>query len=266
MSLGLLPACNKTLAVPSNRTPEQEIEHLVEALTPMDETWTSDVKDAWFHNTVEIVGELKGAGPEVGEEALRYLREEGHEAIGVEVGLLTVAAFADPEGTQPYLEELIFEYGHTIHRRAEAVLLLSEIAPHRAVELFDPHLRDPRQHKTYPDAEFFVRGYISAANRIHHDSVDLLADVTTNIWHQDAARHFAVRELGNHRSEIGRQALQITLIESTGNGYLRRLAAQALVKSLPRETACQIFGTVANKEADQNFLQFLIDVITENCK
>ncbi len=261
-----LAACKPTQAETDARTAKQEIERLVEALTPLDQTWTSDVKDAWFQNTVETVGELKGAGPDVGREALRFLKEEGHEAIGVEVGLLTVAAFADPEGTQGYLEELIFEYGYPMHQRAEAVTLLAKVAPERAVLLFDPHLRDARQRKTYPDAEFFVRAYIEAANSTGHDPVDLLADVTTNIWHQDAARHFAVRELGNHPSEIGRQALQITLIESTGNGYLRRLAAQALRKSLPRETACQIISNVANKEADTNFLEFLIDLITENCK
>ena len=262
----LLAACDAKPTAAKTRTPAEEIEHLVEALTPMPETWTSDVEDAWFQNTVEVVGELRGAGPEVGREALRYLQEEGSDVIGIEIGLLTVAAFADPEGTQPYLEELIFEYGYAIHRRAEAVTLLAKIAPQRAVELFDPHLRNPRQRKTYPDAEFFVRGYIEAANKIGLDPVDLLADVTTNIWHQDAARHFAVRELGNHPSEIGRQALQITLIESTGNGYLRILAAQSLVKSLPRETACGLLATVANREANRNFLQFLIDVMAENCK
>ncbi len=262
LGIVLLPTCDQVEAKPADK----EIERLVEALTPLPETWTGDVEDAWFQNTVETVGELKEAGPEVGRAALRYLQEQGHEAVGVEVGLLAVAAHAGPEGTQPYLEELIFEYGYKMHQRAEAVILLAEIAPHRAVELFDPHLRDPRQRKTFPDAEFFVRGYIKAANEIHLDPTEVCADVTTNIWHQDAARHFAVRELGNHTSEIGRQALQITLIESTGNGYLRRLAAQSIQKSLPRETACQILQNVANKEADRNFLNFLIDVITENCK
>lgn len=267
LAFGFLSGCDASHAENGREeTPGEKIEILVEALTPLDQTWTSDVKDAWLQNTIEKVGIMKNAGPEVGREALRVLREEGHEAVGVEVGLLTVAAHADPVGTQPYLEELIFEYGYAMHQRAEAVKLLGEIAPNRAIELYDPHLRDPRQRKTYPDAEFFVRSYIKAANEVEHDPVDLLADVTTNIWHQDAARHFAVRELGNHPSEIGRQALHITLIESTGNGYLRRLAAQSLRNSLPREQACQIFAEVANKEASRNFLAFLIDIINENCK
>lgn len=246
--------------------PQARVLDLVEALTPLDETFTGDVKDAWFQNTVEKKAALKILPPEYGREALRYLREVGDEAIGVEVGLLEVAAHSDPEGTAPYLEELIFEYGYPMHQRAEAVTLLAEIRPERAMELFDPHLREARHHRTYPDAEFFVRGYIDAARARRADPTDLLVDVATNLWHQDAARHFAVGELGNHPSEYARQALEITLTESTGNGYLRRKAAQALRDSLPRETACQIFANVANKEADRNMLAFLIDMINENCK
>ena len=65
--------------------------------------------------------------------------------------------------------------------------------------------------------------------------------------------------------ELERRALETVLIESSGNGYLRRKAAQSLRLSLPAETACTLFRTVFEREADINFAKFLGDMIAQLC-
>ena len=43
------------------------------------------------------------------------------------------------------------------------------------------------------------------------------------------------------------------------------MAAQSLRKTLPAEDACALFKEVADREAESNFLIFLLDVIAETC-
>lgn len=75
-----------------------------------------------------------------------------------------------------------------------------------------------------------------------------------------------MRELGKHDEPLARQALLAILTESTGNAYMRRLAVQGLVRTLPREEACQLFAEIADREADLNFALFLTDVLDKNCR
>ena len=51
-------------------------------------------------------------------------------------------------------------------------------------------------------------------------------------------RHPAAKALGDHPSPRGVAALETAIVESTGNNYLRRMAAQSLVKCLEREELC----------------------------
>ena len=55
------------------------------------------------------------------------------------------------------------------------------------------------------------------------------------------------------------------LIESTGNGYLRRKAAQALLTADP-EGCCARLQQTIEQEADLNFAHFLYDMIETNCR
>ena len=249
---------------------QRQVKNLVRASTPLeekyDETFTSDVADYHFEQMVKLVGRLKESGSTaVGELALRSLRDHGHPAVMVENNLLEVAAYTAPEATGPYLEKLVLEYGHPLHRRTEAVRLLAETHPERAVELFRPILLQARHFKTYPDMEFFVRAWATAHDELGTDPTDVLVDVATNLFMQDAARHFAVKELGKRPSRLGRQALEAVMIESTGNGVLRRYAAQALRKSVPAEEACEVFRRVASREAELGMLQFLANMIDNAC-
>ena len=65
---------------------------------------------------------------------------------------------------------------------------------------------------------------------------------------------------------IGQRALESCLVESSGDGYLRRMSAQSLRDLLPSESACALFAEVARRESDINFRAFLLDMMQRNCR
>ncbi|MDP6839317.1 MAG: hypothetical protein QF724_10305, partial [Planctomycetota bacterium] len=249
-------------AAPGDRSPEAvAITELVRTLTPPDLTWTSDRLDAHFHAGREALARLKQAEPALGRAALGRLLADNPEEIPVRNGLLEVGAHSAPDDAEPLLVQLVTEYGHRMSDRTEAVRLLAQTSPARAEELLGPLLRQERLRQTMPDAEFLLAGWVTACEQTGTDPVEVLSTVAGNIFMQDAARHQAVEELGKHPGTLSRATLEAVLVESTGNGYLRRKAAQALSASLPAETACSIFKRVAEQEADQNMVIFLLNML-----
>ena len=246
---------------------EATIDRLVEALTPLDPTLTSDHHDEHLHAQRALVAELRQADADVGVAALRRLREAEIENPLVRRGLLEVGAHAAPDVARPLLVELVQEYGHDFALRNFAVEFLAQTSPDTALEVFSPHLRKRKKpNKTMPYDEFLIRGYAEAARATGTDPTLMLADVATNIWMEDAARHFAVEELGHYPGEYTTSVLRALLVESSGNAYIRRKAAQSLRRSLPAETACEIFRQVADAESDGNMLAFLLDMIRDTCE
>lgn len=254
----------------SERSVQTAIARLVELSTPLDPTLTSDHHDRQLHARRAYLDELRRGQRELGLRALERFEEVEQEAevapILVRVNLLDVAAHCATEETQPLLESLLTEYGHRIDIRTEATLLLGKVAPERAVELLEPLLKKTKAISTMPADEFLLQAYITACSGADHDPVPILADVATNMYKEDAARHRAVQELGTHKTLYSQQALRSILVESSGNAYLRRKAAQAIRDSFPREQACAIFAEVSKLEADNHFLAFLGDMIEENCE
>ena len=255
-------------------SPDARIEELIAILTPLEETVTSDVSDARLIRGRELEGELSAGGREVGLaalEALKHvherqsLRGKGERVIAVERGLLTVAARAAPEDTRPLLRALSTEYGAALDLRTEAMLLWAETSPEEALEALEPIVVQSRQSKTSPPQEFVVKAFVIACEKTGRSPVQALATVATDLFQEGAARVRAVKELGRHTDPLAQQALQTILVESTGDGYLRRMATQSILASLPAESACAIFAKVADKEADMNFLRFLADVLEKNC-
>jgi len=242
------------------------VAQLVELLQPIDPTLTSDKQDAIFVEQITLQSELREGDREVGLEALRVLREKGSEVVNIERALLEVAAYAAPEDTLPLLVTLVEEYGPALYLRAEAARLIGETSPERALEVLEPWLRKTKPGQTMPPMEFLVMGYVAACERTGQSPVDVLADVATNLFMEESARHMAVRELGKHDEPLAQQALRAILTESTGNAYMRRRAVQGLVKLMPREEACTLFAQIANREADLNFARFLADVLDKNCR
>ena len=245
--------------------PEAKVEELIRLLTPLDPTLTSDHHDRHLHARRALQEELEGSSEEFGRAALEAFHRHRDDIVDVRRGLLQVAARSAPLETSPLLEKLVVEYGHPLEERAEATLLISEAAPERALKILEPMCRRTKRNETLPHDEFLIRAWVRACEELEISPVPVLVDNATNITKDETSRHYSVKQLGNHVDPLGRQALEIILIESTGNGYIRRMAAQSLRKTLPAEDACALFKEVADKEAESNFLVFLLDVISETC-
>ncbi|MFT5050954.1 MAG: hypothetical protein ACI8QZ_002361 [Chlamydiales bacterium] len=243
------------------------VEALIEALTPIDETVTSDISDQWFIEHNKLVGDLMDAGQEMGVAALIAYANFGKDVSNVHRGLLTVAAHAAPEDSRDLLKTLMVEYGFPMDDRAIATRLLAETSPETFLEHSERFLRRRGlPHETAPPEEFFIRGWVIACEKLDRSPVEMLSDVVTNMAMEPAARHFAAEALGGYPGPIGRAALETSLVESSGNHYLRRKAAQALQTSLPRETACDLFLQVLRRETDYHFQVFLRSMIENNCR
>lgn len=242
-----------------------QLDEFIELRRPLDPTLTSDFHDERLHAERAMRGRLQQSGREVGLAALDALKEHGEDLLAVQLGLLDVAAHAAPEDSRELLVNLIETSGPDLSLRTDAVVLLAETSPKRALEVLEPLVVDPIRNQTMPAMERMIEGFVIACSKTGHSPVDALCDVTTDFKHEPAARVRAVRELGNHPVPKSRKALEEILVESSGDQYIRRIAAQSLRNSLPRETACGIFQRVASLEADVNFQGFLADMIQDNC-
>jgi len=241
------------------------VDALIEVFTPLDRTVPSNVTDVRFKEGQELLAELSAAGPEVGHAALAALREGVERPVDVERALLMVGARAATAEAQPLLENLLTQYGASLHLRTEGTFLLAEVLPHRAIELLEPIVTRQKQESTMPPHEFLLKAWVVACDKTGRSPVKELADVATNLFAEGSARVLAVKELGLRRDPRGEAALRAILVESTGDGYLRRKVVQSLYATLPSETACALFRQVAEREADLNFLRFMADVLGDWC-
>jgi len=244
-----------------------EIEDLIEKLKPLDPTLTSDHHDRWFIRNQKLVAELKLREPDVGRAALQAYFEANIDDSLTRARLLEIAAYTAPEDARETLHHLMVDYGHRIDDRTEATLLYAQSSPEQYLETAEKYLlRRTRPFETMPNDEFLVRGWVTACEQTGRSPVPMLADVVTNLVMEDAARHYAAQELGRFPDPFGRKALEVALLEVTGNHYVRRKAAQSLRDSLPRETACQTFREALAAELDVNMRKFLEDMIQTNCR
>lgn len=244
------------------------IDRLVELCTPLDLTLTSNFHDQQLKDQRALVAELKLENPAFGRKVLEtYHRHSApEEPVILRVRLLEVAAHAAPDDTEPLLVRYITEYGHPMDVRTESVRLLAETKPQRALEVLAPYVSRTRATETTPDDEFLIQGWVTACDAVGRSPVAELADFATNIYKQPRARYYAAEQLGKHPEPLGIKALEAILIESSGDGLLRRKAAQALRIALPAETACELFRQVADREAELSMLEFLASMIQELCE
>lgn len=247
----------------------RQIEELIASLEPIEETVTSDIHDRWFIHQQKLMKRLEVSGDrELGRAAIQEYARYGGDVSLVRWGLLAVAAFTAPDDSRDLLKTLMLTYGFPIDDRTFAATLLAKSSPDLYLEVALPFVkRRARADATMPNDEFLVRGWVTACEGLGISPVDVLADVTTNLWMEEAARHYAAKTLGRYPDDpLGRLALETALVESLGNGYLRRMAAQALRDSLPREDACTLFEEVWIREADSNFQLFMKSMIEDNCR
>lgn len=250
---------------PSKATVEREVLDLIQAVTPASPTLPPAEKNAWFGRRRETLERMRAGGPEIGLEALRMYGERDDDLPEIRAGLLDVAAHAAPEETRPVLIELLKEYGDELFVRTQAALFLGDTSPETAIEEIEPILANETRG-TYPPDERLLEAWNQAAIATDYDRMPLLCDIATDQNREQSCRHQAVRLLGELPGEQSRQALELVLVESSGNQYIRRIAAQSLQSTLASEDLCELLRGVVDREADTNFQIFLDNMIQQSCR
>ena len=256
------------LDAPVSKKARHEIGKLMEVFRGLDLTLTSDHFDRQIFEQRDIYKELIVAGPEIGHAALQAYTGANEEDYLVRRALLWVGGKAAPKEAEALLATLMTTYGVDMGDRTEACLVLAETSPDRYLEIARPFLeRRENRKKTMPDDEFLVQGWVNASKAKGISPVPLLADVATNLRMMPNARYLAAKRIREFPNEIlGQRALETCLIESSGDNYLRIMAAQSLVELLPRESACELFREVLSKETSIQMAQFFESLIQTNCR
>jgi len=245
------------------------------AVTPLPPSASAGESSAWFPRRKETLERLRGArshpdlqeiSDELGLEALRVFQERPDAITEVRRALLDVGGHLCPERTRPILVELITTFGEDPGLRVEACRVLADTSPQTACDVLGDILREERPRTTYPPTERMLDAWIRAARTLEIDQADFLSTIAVDLQKDNSTRTLAVKTLGTIKSPIGRQALESVLVESTGNHYLRRKAAQSLLVTIPRDEFCALIRQVFSRESDQHFQQFLADVLEDNCQ
>lgn len=246
----------------------QQIAELVETLKPLDPTLTSNHHDQQYWREKALVERLEKGETELGWAALHAFTNFKERDFKTRRNLLRVGARAAPKEAEKLLEFLAFTYGPYIEDRTEACLLFAEVAPARYLELARPLLlRRGVLHQTLPNDEFLVKAWAKACEVSGASPVEVMSDVATNLMIEPYARVVALRVLAQHDlTPESRGALQTCLVESMGDGFIRRVAAQAILERYPREDACALLREVLAREADPNMALFLDDMLQERCR
>lgn len=258
-------------ADPAQSAPEASGEHardlrdLYTAVAPLSPTATAMQETDWYARRKETLERLRLGPRELGLAALEAYAEKPDASRDVRAGLLDVASHCAPPETRPILIELVTQYGEDLGLRKSAVRFLGETSPAEATLVLEPLLETTQHAATYPPADALLEAYTGAMDALKRDPTRILATVATDLRQNDAARSFALKELGKRPSPAGRQALEAVLVESLGNNLTRRYAAQALQASLANEELCPVLTRVFDNEADLGFQQFLASMLEEEC-
>lgn len=231
-------------------------------LTPPPPEQVED-QNPWIDARREFMRAADQEAPQVGLALVEMIRESPQDRV-IMRGALEAAARCAPAQTTPYLLELIDDTNADLGLRETATTMIGHADPQAAIDVLEVLLRD-RPRGTYPPGDSILRGWLTAVRALDIDPVPVLSLVATDIYHEDATRHQALRELGDAATPLAREALREVLIESTGNGYLRRLAAQSVAKAFDTAEACEILEEVALREADVTMQVFLASLVDANC-
>jgi len=271
----LLAACNgepqaKT-TVPNDA--DRQIRDLVAALAPAPASANSAVQNDWFNRFREVSDRIRTAGPAVGQAALDKFHESDDEPLAMRRGLLRAAGYNLPVETAPLLEAIFEQYGEDLGLRTAAIEMLSETSPADAIRLIQPIIEKRRPGKTYPEAERLVECYAKAALALElgKEAQLVLSSYATDLFLDQTGRVMAIKALADYPGSHTRETLRTVLVESTGNGYLRRISVKSLVKlaEVDPETntvLCDLINEVMTKEVDLNFQQHLINILEKHCQ
>jgi hypothetical protein len=249
-------------SAPISAAARAEIKAFVEAMIPPAIEKTSDLHDAWLKRTRTLRQAMEAREEEIGNAALHAFTGEVSDRTVTRQALLRIGARCSPKAAAPLLRELMVTYGFRYDDRTEAAVLLAEADPDLYMQEAAVHLRRrKRATKTMPPDEFLIRAWVTACERTGTSPVDMLADAATNLILDPPARYAAAEALGRYPDDaLGREALKTCLVESTGDAYLRRKAAQAIRASFNTEEACALFSHILALEVDATFATFLADM------
>ena len=269
LAIGLAGACGGSGAssTVSAADADKSIRDLIAVYQPGDPNKTSDFEDSAFRARVQALERLRTAGPEVGRAALATFAAGAQTVTDIQQALLDVAASNCPVETAPTLERLITTYDGKVGEglATRAVEILARTSPQRAIELFEPLIRDPGAHQTRPSQESLIEGWTEAASRLNAKDARVLCDVVVDLRQPPDARYAAVRGIAKFGGERAQKALGSVLIEGASDGNLRRKAAQTLLVIMPRKPFCELITEVSEHESDDIFLNFLADLLDKNC-
>jgi hypothetical protein len=269
--LAFLPGCGGSSGASSGGASrdqaQRQLDELVAAVTPISATDTSDKQDAWFHHQVDVVEQARHGSQQLGEAALARFEAGTDTLPDIRAALLDVAAHCAPETAVPALEKLIRTYDGELGLglRTRAVDFLADVAPQRAIAMYEPLLRDPQPHQTRPSQEAFVIGWTAAAHKLKITDARVLCDVTVDLKQPPDARYSAITALGTFGGPRAIKALQEVLVEASSDGLMRRKATQSLLLVMPKADFCALVTRMSQNESDPNFIDFLADMLERNC-
>lgn len=247
----------------------EEILDLLRAMQPLKESLTSDHHDRQYILNRQRVERLEREDRlDVGWAALHAFTNYPARDAVLKNRLLRIGARVSPVEARNLLVELTFNYGYPIEDRTSALEFLPEVDPAAVFEGAPAILeREGRRTQTAPEDEFFVAAWLKACDVAGEDPVPMMSSVAVNFALDPVARYSAVEALQAHADvPLARATLEQVLVESTGDGYIRRKAAQSILGGYSREEACSILTQVRSREADVNFARFLDDMVQTNCR
>jgi hypothetical protein len=265
LGLTALSACGPGQADAAERA-AAEVNDLIIALTPPPPTAIPVEKSQYFLTRKKTLERMRQASESHGLAALERFQKDPPALPEVQAGLLDVAAHAAPKATEALLVTLVTEFGPDPLLRREAAELLGECLPEKAIEVLEPVLRERYDDRTYPPEERMLAGWLTAMQKLRRDPVPFLALVATDLQRPMDVRHFATKALGGFPSDQGRQALEALVTESSGNGYIRRIALQGLMQSMPVADFCALAKKIQANEADTEFIVVLESALAKTCR
>lgn len=243
-----------------------ELEELVELCGALDPLLMSDEEDAILAQREVLRSRFRRAGLAHALAAKALFEELPSDEELARAVMLEIAAHGRPAALADRLVEIVRRYDPELGLfvRTEAARILSETAPEVAERALRDLLTRP-PNATLPPAEILLRHWSEAAATIDALDATFLGEIATDFQRAPDLRYAAITLLGQVDDPRSRQALEVVLVESGSDGYVRRKAAQALANLLPPDELCPILLRVADRETSDEFLLFLASQIERLC-
>jgi hypothetical protein len=247
---------------------ERQLADLVAALTD-DSDQSRPGNQAFVERVQATLRRMEHASPDLGLAVLGLLTDQLDAEPGLRLRLLESAALAthrDEAARALLASELarrIEDSRFPMGERNKACELIGRFCPSEALAVLGPIVAPRRLSTTTPDHEFVLRGYLAAADQLGTDTTDALCAVASELSMDTASRVLAFKTLAGRDAPRALATMEDTMVESTGDSYVRRAAVNAYVASVPKERAIERLEYVLVREADPHFQIVLQNTVLE---